>query len=286
MKIKWLIESTAYPNDENPQRIGDAARSRGCDVIDAKYRPFGDGFEWDGKKNKIDPTDWIIYYGSINLARWLQRHAKFNLVLWADFETVLRCRTYYAYLGPYLLNQEYAFMPLKEIARRKDWVYQTFGGGKSGDTVFIRPDDNAKSFAGELVWSGRFDDFYEMSQFYGPSEHQLALVGKPVEVSSEWRVIVANKKVVTGSMYRKDKLVEIAPGVPPHVAAYVEWVCNSSEFEPHPIYVIDIAATPDGLRVVEIGSVNTAGLYEIDAQAFVDAALAIAEQEMKDSIVD
>jgi len=64
-------------------------------------------------------------------------------------------------------------MPLAEIHRRQEWIFQTFG--RDG-RIFVRPDDNAKSFGGGVVEVEGFARWWELANFYRPGPDCLAVV--------------------------------------------------------------------------------------------------------------
>lgn len=295
MRPIYLIERAAY-DDQNPQKMATAAKARGLEVVEVNYVPFGGGMRAvtpDARMRDIEakmPAEdsCVFLYGSINAARYLARHRKWYPLAWADFDA-LRCQKYYTQLGPYLLQEEYAFMPLGEIYRRKEWVYKNFG--VDGE-VFIRPDDNAKSFAGEKVAEEHWDKWYRNALFYNDDPTILSIVSKPVKLTQEWRFIIANGKVITGSQYRMNGMVELervtpAPVEKPLISfseAAIRWAEETlakTKYNPHPMFCFDVGATPNGLKVVEVGAVNTCGLYDCDIDAVVEAATPLAEAEWK-----
>jgi hypothetical protein len=181
------------------------------------------------------------------------------------------------YWGKYSVHQEYAFLPLAEVYRQREWLYSTFGSKK---LIFIRPDDNAKSFHGEVVAEPQFEHWFEVANFYDPGPQCLTLVSRPSTIISEFRFIIADRKVLTGSQYKRDHKLEIAPDFADEAAALAEEIAKSCEFNPHPIYVMDIAYTGEaGYRLMEIGSVNCAGLYACDLKKIIEKASEIAERE-------
>ncbi len=214
----------------------------------------------------------VMVYGSMNLMKWLLRKQKWPRLAWYDFAR-LRCQSYYAKWGPFLLQRSYAFLPLAEINRRRDWVFQTFGRTSS---VFIRPDDNAKSFGGGLVNLTRFDEWYELVNFYNPGPDCLAVVSAPEKIQAEWRFVIARRGVITGSQYRLEGKEQVLPDYPAEAAAFAESVAGANDFDPHPMYVMDIALTEDGYRLVEIGSVCCASLYACDLEKILNAVREIA----------
>jgi len=49
---------------------------------------------------------------------------------------------------------------------------------------------------------------------------------------------------VTGSQYRRSGAEKVSAGLPADAGTFAETVAGSSEFEPHPVYVMDVC--PDG----------------------------------------
>ena len=108
--------------------------------------------------------------------------------------------------------------------------------GRDG-RVFVRPDENAKSFAGGLVEADGFDRWWELANFYGPGPDCLAVVARPQAVHAEWRLVIGGRRVVAASQYRGNGAQVVSPGCPPEAASFAGEVANSSAYEPHPVYV-------------------------------------------------
>lgn len=271
--IKWLFERNVF-DDGNPARMAAAARAAGMACAEVAYDCIG-GDERRLRPDKPVPfeaDDAVFVYGSMNLARWLLREQAWPRLAWYDFPR-LRCQSYYAHWGRFLLQQEYAFLPLAEVRRRREWVFRTFG---EGGRVFVRPDDNAKSFGGGVVADDGFDRWWERANFYQPGPDCSAVVARPQAIRAEWRVVIGGRRAVTASLYRRDGVEAVAAGCPPEVSAFAESVADAGEFDPHPAYVMDVCRTDDGLRLVEIGSVCCASLYACDLDRVVAAVTDLA----------
>jgi hypothetical protein len=283
-KVTWLLERTAF-DDKNPDKIASIAQSMGHEVIWCNYVPFEAGLVvWGKPHQKIDlPGDKpVVWYGSINGGRWLQRNSRATPGLWADFEGA---RSYYSHWGHHLLSPNgYVMLPLAEIKRRRQWVYEQFG--KDG-SVFIRPDDNAKSFAGEVVAEEHFDRWYSQTGCYDEDITRLCIVARPKRITAEWRLVIADRKVIAGSLYRRNGLVEQEGVYSSKVREKAEEIA-SGEFSPAPVYVMDIAEVDPPTRMlpsyhlVEIGAINTAGLYEMDMQPVVEQCSEVAVREYEE----
>ncbi len=271
--IKWLFERNVF-DDGNPEEMAKIVRARGMTCAEVAFDAV-DGNELELRASKplsFGDDETVMVYGSMNLMKWLLRNQKWPTLRWYNFPR-LRCQTYYAYWGDHLLQRQYAFLPLAEIPRRKDWVFETFGRDAS---VFIRPDDNAKSFGGGVVRYEQFDEWYKLANFYNPGPDCLAVVSMPETIHAEWRLVVAQRQVITGSQYRREGKESISAGCPTAATAFAEIVATANQFDPHPIYVMDVASTEKGFRLIEIGSVCCASLYACDLERVVGAVTGCA----------
>lgn len=122
----------------------------------------------------------------------------------------------------------------------------------------------------------QFEQWYKLANFYDPGPDCLAVVSSTEHIRAEWRFVIAGKRVVTGSQYRIDGMDMVAPNCPPEAAAFADSVANATPFDPHPIYVMDVAQTDDGFRLIEIGSVCCASLYACNLGKIVDAVVDMA----------
>jgi hypothetical protein len=271
--IKWLFERNVF-DDGNPEQMAKIVRSQGMACCEVAFECVN-GDEQELRSAKPIPfrdDDTVMVYGSMNLMKWLLKRNKWPKLAWYDFPR-LRCQSYYSHWGSFLLQQRYAFLPLAEIARKQDWVFETFG---HDNRVFIRPDDNAKSFAGGIVQREKFEEWFKLANFYNPRPDCLAVVSEPQSIHAEWRFIIAQRRVITGSQYRFDGKEVIKNSFPPEAAAFAETVANAGAFDPHPVYVMDIASTESGYWLVEIGSVCCASLYACDLLAIIAAVGEVA----------
>jgi hypothetical protein len=266
--IKWLFERNVF-DDGNPEQMAKIVRSQNMPCVEMAFECVGGN---DQELRTVKPIPFgddepVMVYGSMNLMKWLLRKHEWPKLAWYDFAR-LRCQNYYAHWGEFLLQRQYAFLPLAEIGRRKNWVFDTFG---HGGAVFIRPDDNAKSFGGGIVQQEKFDEWYKLANFYDAGPESLAVVSAPVAIHAEWRLVIGHKQIITGSQYKRDGKDEVSAAYPTELAEFVQTFTKASSFEPHPVYVMDIASTDDGYRLIEIGSVCCASLYACDLTRVVAA---------------
>lgn len=270
-----LIEQHSH-DEATANRMALAAEELGHEVRTTKYVPFG-GMYYDVIGDVALRPQPVVAYCSLQIVSdWQKKKLPHKPFAWCDWD-ILRCQHYYAYYGEWLLQREYAFMPLSEIKRQKDRLYCDLRLS-SQHKLFIRPDANDKCFTGDVVSEEFFDIWYKLAKTYGPPDHTLCVVAKPVKLTGEWRLVVADGKVVAGSQYDNGGGVMMEAGFPDDAAALAELAAE--KWTPHPIFVCDIARNEYGeYFICEIGSVNVAGFYNCEVNPIVKAMAEIAERE-------
>lgn len=262
--IHWLIQQADLRDGDAVQRLSYAVEELGMTAHVVPYVPFG------GMDYSFLPKDEPVFaYGSVSMIRDAQARCERAPVAYCDWSQ-LRCSTYYAHYGAHLLQSPYALLPLAEIRRLRTQLFLDLG---EDHALFIRPDENDKSFDGQVVYATDFEHFYELAQRSGESPEVLCVVARPTRILQEWRVMIGAGEVVTGSQYRRRGSLELIGEVPDEVASYARLL--ASLWSPHPLFVMDIARTSEGLRLIEIGSVNCAGLYACDLRAFANAVKSV-----------
>lgn len=148
------------------------------------------------------------------------------------------------------------------------WVGK-FGDAKFDGPAFVRPCHDMKAFSGFITdgenmknWQKNVADG-EISS----GTNQLGL-DTPIIVSpekfilNEWRFFVVNGKVITGSQYRNSYTLWITTDIDKDVWNFAQDRVN--EWQPEKCFVLDIAATKDGLGVMEVNCLNSSGRYACD----------------------
>src|SRR5690606_14414961 len=104
----------------------------------------------------------------------------------------------------------------------------------------------------------------EYLAFYEFPVDSLVVVAPPKEVDAEWRFVVADKMIVTGSQYREGTQLVALPDVAPEAQRLAEQVVAEG-YEPDPVWVLDIGRTSEGeYGLLEIGGFSFSNLYGCD----------------------
>lgn len=155
-------------------------------------------------------------------------------------------------LGGRMLNADARTMPCAEAAARV----------QRDETLFVRPVRGDKAFAGGLFTPVRHDALL--------TDPDLdVVVAPPKQLIAEYRFVIIDGRVITGSQYRRDNKNDVRIDVNPACQDFAQEVV--SHYAPLRAFVCDVAETPDGPRVVEYNSFSAAGLYACDGRIILKA---------------
>jgi hypothetical protein len=142
---------------------------------------------------------------------------------------------------------------------------------------FIRPIDDSKYFAGAVFDAEDFNGWRTrvcvLEEDYGSglSPDTLIQICNPKEIYSEYRFWVVDGQVVTASRYKLGTRVTYAPSstVDPRFFDFAA-ECVAL-WQPKPAFVLDLCDTDEGIKIVEINTINSAGFYAGDVQKMINA---------------
>jgi hypothetical protein len=171
-------------------------------------------------------------------------------------------RVWVNYLGTHLLNYNGIVMRFGDVN----------GKQYDGISFFIRPIFDFKEFAGEVITdAASFTAWQEKAVAYGDTlDGDTLVVVAPVKrILAEYRLFVVNSEIVTGSQYKIGQRVKSTPFVDKEVYDFAYNMIDL--FEPDHAYVMDIAQTDKGFKVIEYNCINCSGFYACDCQKIVNA---------------
>ena len=172
--------------------------------------------------------------------------------------------------GDEMLNYDCEVMPFKDAVLT--------------EPQFIRPADDSKYFAGRIIdhqewnaWRKSIVDDHE-DWGNGLTPETLIQICKPKTIYAEYRFWIVDGVVVTWSQYKRGSRVIYSNDVDRAVIFYAAGVGLSSELSARaPLkwlpkaFVLDVCETPDGFKIVEINTINSAGFYAADVQKLIQA---------------
>lgn len=281
--VKWLLERDVFL-ESFIDRLVDVLKKQRRDFWWAEYAPFGASMSrpqhFTDPSRFIEEGDCVVVYGSINLVkRLLERNpwakTAWHPTAWMTLKN-LECVSYYTYWRKHMLVRENAFVTWQMLKDDKEFYYERLS---IDDSIFVKPNANLKLFTGKVVPIDDFEHFHRMeTDCYDVSPDTLCVIARPYKLSHEWRFVVCEGEVVTGSQYRRDGVQSLTSEVDENARAVALKVAKDP-WQPDPAYVVDVARSGDEYGLLEIGAVNCAGMYECDASAFVNALSELAERE-------
>lgn len=150
-----------------------------------------------------------------------------------------------------------------------------FKDARLTEPTFMRPIDDSKYFAGRVFSVEEFEIWQkqvcELGEDYGTSlspDTQVQLC-VPKTIYAEYRFWIVGGEIVTSSVYKLGQRVIYSSEVDERICQFVQAMI--AIWQPHRAFVIDVCDTPNGLRIVEINTINSAGFYAGDIQRLVAA---------------
>jgi hypothetical protein len=253
--LQWVVQKnlTSY-NDFSA--LQGACQKLSIHFIGIDVIPFSN------KLPDFDPTRKSIFYGSTTFNKLAFEHGKLKEGVFFDPITFSIGR-YIKEWGEHMLNYGAILTTYEELMQTE------YDPEKM---LFIRPDDDGKSFAGEVLKFGDFREWFEqlkMIENSGIARESRIVVGEPFHIGREWRLWCVEKKVIAASQYRNNFKLEKLRGCPKDVVSFAEERCL--QFTPHDVFVMDVCETGEELYIVECNCMNAAGFYDANIEAIVSS---------------
>ena len=275
----WIVQKDLW-DEAGYVRFVEALDHLGCDyqiirpvpftnrLVEADFDSFANDLK-DAPEPEIDENQNIMAFGATSLSRiakargWTPgtyTNENFTFEKWSEGfgkENILNSDSIVARLGDYI-----------DLSEFDDWV-------------FVRPVLDSKTFTGEVKSKYDFKDWQQsikfMDEFMTDELIDIPMLNKDTIISvasakkiySEYRLFIVNNKIVTGSMYQRGGEHIEDPYIEPHVIDFANQMLET--WVPASAYVLDIADTPDGLKVIEINNINSSGYYASDVQKIIMA---------------
>jgi len=279
MKPKWLLEPDVF--EENTiELLRTHLIGSGIDVKIIPYIPFDDDLV-DRCSKLYHPEDCVIFYGSLNFGRKLQK------LPWVPGvylnEEAFKCTSYYPAIGDLLIHYDnFTMLPYGILKDKKDQLIDQFGG----ERIFIRPNSGVKEFTGFVTNTHRFYDSIELAGFYDVEPDLLVLVAKAWDLQREWRFVVVDQRVISGSLYRywgetadnyssADYVLSHSRSMWEECKDKQAWEIAEKcveKYNPDRAWTIDVCQTAEEeYKILEIGCFSCAGMYGNDLGKIVEA---------------
>jgi hypothetical protein len=226
--LKWAVQTGVFWENERQLKalLGDRFTSFEMTI--------------NGPSCDLEPP--FICYGSIPACRRLQKKGAFSWV----YDNVFDCNYYLPKLSRFALNADHLYIEAGCFHQ----VMKALGNPR----VFIKENSGYKTLSGQVT--------DKLEEHMLP--HELLLLAPPKAIGAEWRFVISDGKVLTGSLYSDIKSERFD-----EAAFFAQSVIDQTELDPAPVWTIDICESENSLKVVEINSLMSAGWYESDVAKIV-----------------
>lgn len=265
--VKWLLDRMLLARALPTGRPGlaDALAAQGNETFLMDYSPMelpGNLPTWEG--------ECVVAYGSVQMVRKVMKARAGSWQPGSFFRPErLSYSAWSPFLGDLMLNDDFVILPYGEFKRR--------GLASWGGAAFIRPDAVTKSFTGFVISENDFEhevNSLECISHVQPEE--MVVIARPKEILGEFRFVIADGKVVTGSAYSWDRKFDVRSDVDPACWEIAEEIAERP-WQADRAYICDVALTHRGPRLLELNALSCSGLYACDttlvAKAVSEAAL-------------
>lgn len=262
MKPHWIVEENKFASTDFDALIA-AIKAQGNTYSLVTIRPFVHDIV--GKIPKVPDGAPVICYGSLGI------HKVANDYGWKPgtfYSPEMTPENYNKHLGSMMLNHDTRIVPMDKVLDEvTDYEF------------FIRPNTDNKEFAGMVIKRDDFKEWLDKLMAIGYLENTNfdVAISSVKEIYKEFRLIVINGEVVTGSLYRFSGHVKKKRDYPEMIEEMA--IKAIREFNPALAYVVDVAWMYDRdepyqnifdeYRIIEYNTFNSAGFYDSDIEKIV-----------------
>lgn len=219
-----------------------------------------------------EPDGPIVSVGSIAFCR---KAIQFKIGLPGAYYSDTRYR-YSDYLpkvdSSLFLNDRPVMTPSALLRRQVDYYFDLLGS----DEIFIRPDSGAKVFPGFVMSRSTWQhEFNCLDQLTGLTPETIVVISPVKPIAHEYRFVIVNRQVVTGSRYMKHGVLDVDSRVDPRCRSLADRIAA----EPYQVdlaYTCDVGMVGDQAVVIELNAFSTSGLYACDRVAAFKAVAEVA----------
>lgn len=219
-----------------------------------------------------------VFFGSIQFCRKIKKVMGDRPYVMFFDEHVLDCSNYYnrlKYNIP-LLNEDYIILEYKTLIDNWSRIFNLF----NEKILFIRPNSNMKQFTGgNYLSSDSGKDLFikttnENNGWGIPIRNkELCLVSTSKKIKSEYRFLVLNKEIISGSQYNRELSMDVRIDYLEKARKIVELVVDN-DYQPDIAYTCDVAELDTGeCKIIELNNGSSSGFYAMDKRDIVKSII-------------
>jgi hypothetical protein len=267
MRATWLIEAGVYGDEALP--LLQEIRRQGMAAEILSHQALSKGSISVVGGHPLTPDACVIGYGTFPFAQQILIHHPWVPGAYCS-ATNLDCEAYDPHFASFLLNQTHEILPGVEAIQQGDRLFTAFG---RGGEVFARPTSCHKLFVGRRISREAFAAALAPTR-YDPESR--VVIASPKVIGREWRLVVADGRVIGGSRYAMGGKRAVAAEFPREVLAFAEAMLVDVQWRPDPVFMLDIAESEGRLWLVELNSFSGSWLYACELHSVVEKVSELA----------
>lgn len=261
--VTWVLEPDIFPETHEP--IRNSIRDRGHRLVE-----WSDAWWCDGVPTRV-PQSSVVFHGSLGNAARIATELHWTPGSFCPVES-FHCSSWYESARQWLVHNDWHICAANELVANAPAIAKQLG---ATDRIFVRPDSPLKPFSGRVVDMATLT-LASLDYGFYYDDDAVPVVAAPVQqIGNEWRFVVVNRTVVTGSAYDPATRKSVPVQTDSSAATFASMVASNLP-EPDIVYILDVCQSNGDLRLLELNPFGGADLYACDAGAIIDYVSAIA----------
>lgn len=255
---QWIIQENIFLEEGVPKLIK-ILQERAIPYQEIKFIPHTSGMHFSQRIIPHDfvPAQNVVVLGGVSFLKMALSENWGPGIFMNDFHSFKYLKENW---GKRMLNFESQVVKFKDVP-------------KNLNEFFIRPVDGDKAFDGKPMTLEEFNSFQQTvydGNWFTHLNGETEVVVSPIQkIYRETRFFVVDGQIVTGSVNKMNHREYYSANLPDQMLKYAQ---KSIEiWQPDRAFVIDIAETDHGCRIVETNYFNCAGFYKSDMNKIVTA---------------
>jgi len=263
MKAKWVVDKYIFEDSRIPV---EAFNELGIEFFEFDYIPFM-------VQNITVPftkDEPVVTYSTINAVSHLRG---FYGCYYDDLK--YNCNVYMSQLevdDKLFLNSDHMYVTLANLIGDHEYYFRLMGM----DKLFFRPNRGGKEFTGN-VWTmdNITREIDAIIKLYGVGLDSMILISTPKKILDEARFVIGNREILGSSRYQVGGKHQEDTKVNVESTQLVEDILDTCAWVPDDLFIIDIATTENGPKIVELNSFSCSGWYAMDPKDIISKVSAI-----------
>jgi len=247
MSFHWILQDNLYDEEGYLEVINTLNK------FDVSYEIVH--IAYDKTYPDINPTGPVMAYGSYSLARIAKLNDWKPGVFLNENHTVEKWIEHYK---ENMLNHDANILRLKDVV---NYIQKPF---------FLRPLEDSKAFSG-ITFSDMADFLdwkdYKVRTNRILTEDTFVVMSSLKKIYKETRLFIVKDQVISGSVYKQAGIMMQSPVLDTDALDFAQSMIKI--WTPSEAFVLDVALTDEGYKIVEINCINCSGLYASDIQKII-----------------